>query len=47
MEKTYLQSEQIRNEFTDWFLDGRRTVGDIEDWFIDRISTLLNEDIYV
>lgn len=33
--------EQILQEYNDWFYDGNRTVADIEDWFMDRISKLL------
>lgn len=40
-----LKSEAIRREYDEWFYDGDRTAADIEDWFIDRISLLLNEDI--
>lgn len=46
MEKrTIPQSEEIAREFNNWFYDQAEpaTVGEIEDWFIDRISTLLGE----
>lgn len=44
-EKKTLQSQEIAKEFNAWFYEQSQpaTVGEIEDWFIDRISTLLGE----
>lgn len=44
--RTMPQSEEIAREFNAWFYDQNQpaTVGEIEDWWVDRISILLGEN---